>query len=264
MKVVSSSYGFFIEPKRLVLRAVVVLTGNYQGEPLRIALLSDLHIGGTHVPAARIKTLVSVINGLSPDVIFIAGDFIDGHRSRFNRSADFNTEIRNGLSYLSDIEAERGIYTVLGNHDNFYDGLWLRAHLNAANVHVLTNEGQNFGDLCFIGISDFQTTHSSPVGYSDCKAIAAKIVLTHSPDAFRYLRSDTALAVAGHTHGGQINLPLIGRRVTSTEAGERLAYGLRGVGGVPVYITAGSGTSMLPARFRAPPGMGLEKLQWEP
>ena len=75
----------------------------------------------------------------------------------------------------------------------------------------------------------------------------------HSPDSFKHLRSDTDLAVAGHTHGGQINLPLIGRRVTATKLGEPYAYGLKDWSGTPVYITSGLGTSVLPARFRAPP-----------
>lgn len=82
----------------------------------------------------------------------------------------------------------------------------------------------------------------------------------HSPDSFQYLRPGIALAVAGHTHGGQINLPLIGRRVTATNSGNKYAYGLVKVNGVLAFVTAGIGTSILPARFRAPPELVLIEL----
>lgn len=250
-------YGFFVEPERVVVRNLTVQADEYQGPPLRIALLSDLHIGGRHMPASRVETLVQTTNLLEPDLVLLAGDYIDGSKVRAGRSEMFNDFIKQGLSSLEGLTASQGVYAVLGNHDNWYDGAWVERTLKSNGATVLGNEGVNFSGLCLIGMTDFDTTQPSAKGYQDCQEGRAKIVLTHSPDAFRFLRSDTALAVAGHTHGGQINLPFIGRRVTSTEAGKALAYGLKNVGGVPVYITAGIGTSILPARFRAPPEIAL-------
>ena len=97
--------------------------------------------------------------------------------------------------------------------------------------------------------------------FAVCEDGATPIALMHSPDSFPLLRSDTALAVAGHTHGGQINIPLIGRRVTSTAAGRKYAYGQIDVNSTPAFVTAGIGTSILPARFRAPPEIVLIELE---
>ena len=246
-------YGFFVEPKRLVIREVSLPAPSYQGPPLRLVLLSDLHIGGRHVPASRIATLTYTVNRLEPDMVLLAGDYVDGSLPRSDRSLVQNNAIEAGVEALAGIKASHGTYAVIGNHDNWYDGVWIRNQLEENGATVLANEGLNLPEICLIGMSDFDTDYPSSAGYQDCNLNHAKIVLTHSPDAFRFLRTDTTLALAGHTHGGQINLPLIGRRVTSTEAGEPLAYGLKELGGVPVYITAGIGTSMLPARFRAPP-----------
>ena len=186
-------------------------------------------------------------------MVLLAGDYVDGSLPRSNRSLLQNNAIEAGVEALAGIKPSLGTFAVIGNHDNWYDGAWIRNQLEENGVTVLANEGSNLPEICLIGMSDFDTDYPSSAGYQDCNLNHAKIVLTHSPDAFRFLRTDTTLAVAGHTHGGQINLPLIGRRVTSTEAGKPLAYGLKELGGVPVYITAGIGTSMLPARFRAPP-----------
>jgi len=231
-------YGFFVEPERLVIREVTVRSDHYQGPPLRIALLSDLHIGGRHMPPSRVVTLVRTANSLSPDLVLLAGDFINGSTLRADRSNDINRSMEHGLSYLKALEAPQGVFAVIGNHDNWYDGAWVTEKLEENAATVLGNEGVNLSGLCLVGMTDFDTADPSADGYKDCLENSSKIVLTHSPDAFRFLRSDTALAVAGHTHGGQINLPLIGRRVTSTRAGKSLAYGLKDVGGVPVFITA--------------------------
>lgn len=75
-------YGFFIEPRLLKIRHVTLASQNYEGPALRIALLSDIHIGGRHVPAGRVETIVARVNALSPDIILIPGDFINGHKPR--------------------------------------------------------------------------------------------------------------------------------------------------------------------------------------
>ena len=254
-------YGFFVEPNRLVIRQVTILAKNYQGPPLNIALMSDMHIGGRYTPASRINTLVEKVNLLEPDMVLLAGDYIDGSAPRSFRSDEFNASIDRGLLSFKDLDAPLGVYSVLGNHDNWYDGPWVKSQLEKSGVTVLANEAVNLPTLCLIGMRDFDTDFPSAEGYANCQDKRAKIVLTHSPDAFRFLRTDTDLALAGHTHGGQINLPFVGRRVTSTQAGKPLAYGLKSVGDVPVFITAGIGTSMLPARFRAPPEIVLITLQ---
>jgi predicted MPP superfamily phosphohydrolase len=246
-------YGFFIEPRRLILREVKIESESYQGEPIKIVFISDIHIGGGPITTDYVDRLVRRINAVSPDIVLIGGDYIDGHLPRPERSRDFNDSIETSLKTLQGLSARQGIYSVTGNHDNWYDGKWVTETLSRYDVQVLENRAVNLETICIVGLADFDTATPLPSAYHGCDEGKPPILLTHSPDAFRYLRSDTILALAGHTHGGQINLPLIGRRVTATRAGKALAYGLKEIGGIPAYITSGIGTSILPARFRAPP-----------
>jgi len=248
-------YGFFIEPKRLIMRDVSIQSSHYSGDPLKLVFITDIHIAGFHTPTERISQIVDKVNEVEADLILIGGDFIDGHIPRAKSSVEFNAEIEIGLDLIGTLRAKTNgaVYTVMGNHDNWYDPNFITQTLNQSGVHVLNNQGVMQGGLCVIGIEDFATGKPSSDGYKDCSTDAIKIAVTHSPDGFSYLSSDTALAVAGHTHGGQINLPLLGRRVTKTRSGKALAYGLKSVGETPVFISAGIGTSLMPARFRAPP-----------
>lgn len=258
-------YGFFIEPKLLKIRHVSIESQNYEGTALRIALLSDIHIGGRHVDAARVETIVARVNALNPDVIFIAGDFINGHKPRSEHSAEFNREIDQGIATLAELKAPLGVFASIGNHDVWYDAGVVEDGLIASGLTVLDNQAINLPNgACIVGLADHDTQKEDPRAFSDCENGTVPIVLMHSPDSFAVLRSDTALAVAGHTHGGQINLPLIGRRVTATAVGKKYAYGAVDVNGVPAFVTAGIGTSILPARFRAPPEIVLIELSTRP
>lgn len=247
-------YGFSIEPRRLEIREVQIQTDDKLNTPLKIVLVSDIHIGGLHVSPKRVSKIVKTINAQSPDIVLIAGDFVNGHERRENHSDAFNTKIDTGVANLSSLSSPLGVYAVLGNHDAWYDKNRLRAKLEAADVTVLVNEFTTpQKGVCLVGLADADTGREDPNIFKGCPATDRIIALMHSPDSFLYMPSETMIGFAGHTHGGQINLPIIGRAVTATRIGRRYAYGSQRFGGVPVYITAGIGTSILPARFRAPP-----------
>jgi len=247
-----SLYGFFIEPKFLKTRQVMIKSDNYMGSSLRIVLLSDIHIGGRHVPATRVNSIVNRVNELNPDIILIPGDFINGHKKRDDHSQAFNSEIEGVLTALKGLSAPLGVYASIGNHDVWYDAKFVQEILETVGLTVLSNKAVNLSNkLCIVGYADHDTQSEDISTFNGCHEGALPIALMHSPDSFPFLRSDTVLAVAGHTHGGQINLPLIGRRVTATAAGRKYAYGLVDVNGIPAFVTAGIGTSILPARFRS-------------
>jgi predicted MPP superfamily phosphohydrolase len=79
------------------------------------------------------------------------------------------------------------------------------------------------------------------------------ILFTHNPDIFPNVPARVSLTVAGHTHGGQVNLPLLGRPVVPSDFGQRYAYGHVVEGGRHLFVGGGVGTSIIPARFRVPP-----------
>ena len=255
------AYGFFIEPKLLKVRQFSISPSNYAGETLRIALFSDIHVGDHHVSAARVEKIVKSVNELRPDVILIPGDFINGHERREDHNSSFNADVERGLSALKDLTASMGVFASIGNHDVWYDADFVEDKLKAGGINVLRNQAVTLaGGICIVGLADHDTQTEDPAAFNQCKTDAYPIALMHSPDSFPLLSSDTVLAVAGHTHGGQINIPLIGRRVTATSAGRQYAYGLVDVDGVPAFVTAGIGTSILPARFRSPPEIVLIEL----
>lgn len=255
------AYGFFIEPKLLKTRLIAVQSPNYNAQTLRVALLSDIHIGGRHVPAKRVETIVARVNALKPDIILIPGDFISGHKARAEHGEGFNAEVHRGLTELGALKAPLGVFASIGNHDVWYDASYVEKTLSDAGLNIVANRTMTLDNsLCISGLLDYDTQGQDPSVFEGCDAGDNIIALMHSPDSFTGLRSDISLAVAGHTHGGQINLPIIGRRVTSTRAGRKWAYGLKEIDGIPAFITAGIGTSILPARFRAPPEIVLIEL----
>ena len=258
-------YGFLIEPKILKTRLMTVEAAHLN-EPLRIVFLSDIHIGGLHVPAKRVGYIVERVNKLDPDVVLITGDFINGHEHRETHSAQFNQGIKTGLSHLSKLKSKYGTFSTIGNHDVWYDADFIEDVVTQNGVTVLANNVSHIReDICLLGLADHDTQKEDVSVFSKCKAKVI-IAMMHSPDSFKLLRTDTTLALAGHTHGGQINIPFIGRRITATSSGRELAYGRVDVSGIPAFVTAGIGTSILPARFRAPPEIVLIDLisQTEP
>lgn len=256
------AYGFLIEPNRLVIREVSHVSQSYKGPSLRIALITDIHINSPSVPPKRVERLVEQVNALGPDLVVMPGDFIAGHIARGTHGVDFNTGIETGLGHLSRIAAPA--FATIGNHDAYYDATAVARMLKDAGVSVLENTSVTFGDLCLVGLADALTASPDVSAYANCETGKSPLVITHSPDAWRAFRRDTVLVLSGHTHGGQINLPIIGRRVNSISLGVEHSYGFSRIAGVDMFVSAGVGTSILPARFRATPEIVLITLQPQP
>jgi uncharacterized protein len=255
-------YGFFIEPKTLTVRHVEIISEAWQGSPLKIGLMSDVHIGGIHVDAERAKRLANKMNSYSPDIVLIAGDYVNGHLPAKDWSVQKRTNLELGIRNMGFLKAPLGVFSVYGNHDAWYGVPELGRMLNATSIRTLENKHINVQamvgireyNFCLIGLADFQTGTNDLGMLENCEKGQSVLAFMHSPDSFHLLRTDTALALAGHTHGGQINLPIYGRRAPATQiVGHEYAYGYVDYENIPTFITAGIGTSILPARFRSPP-----------
>lgn len=256
-------YGFRIEPAQLKLRKITIDSPYWTGEPLHIGLIGDVHIGGAHVTPPNVDKIVGLMNVEQPDLILLAGDYVNGSTPKISRSQAENDNINWGHAILGDLTAPLGVYAVLGNHDYEYDAQSVRANMAAQGIGFVDNSSAVIEDrLCLFGIGDEYYGTPSDDGFYNCPANFPIIGLMHNPDSFfRVPENSAALMVAGHTHGGQINLPLLGRAVTATQSGKAYAYGLKRVGDMPVFITAGIGTSILSARFRSPPEIVLIELR---
>ncbi len=249
------AYGFMVEPTLLKVRHVDIPSPHWHGPPLRIAIAADIHMAGHHITEERVQKLTEAINTEHPDIILLAGDYVNGHVPRAQHNHAFNQRLERSLRRLKPLSAPLGTYAVIGNHDAWYDSVYITKQLTDAGITVLENETVTLknGAVCIVGLEDEWTGKPKLETFEACPKTANIISLMHSPDSFDKLPPRAAFVTAGHTHGGQINIPGIGRRVTSTRGGQKYAYGYIDINGSPAFVTAGIGMSMIPARFRAPP-----------
>ena len=226
-------------------------------QPLRILLVSDIHVAGPDMPPERLERLVAQMNALRPDIVLLAGDFIS-EKMTATRIYPFN-EI---MAPLGRLEAPLGTFAVLGNHDHWVDGAAARQALIRAGVRPLDNEAVRAGPLAIGGLDD-DYTGQADLGRT-LEALKAAggvpVLLSHSPDPFPDVPDWVPLMVAGHTHCGQISLPLIGPLATASRHGRRYACGRVDERGRTLVVGAGLGTSVLPLRIGAVPDMWLIEL----
>jgi predicted MPP superfamily phosphohydrolase len=187
-----------------------------------------------------LRRVVRELNAAHADYTILLGDYViqDVIGGRFVPPEQIAAELR----------ALRGpTYAVLGNHDGWLDARRVDAALRGAGIIVLNDESRGI----FAGVSDLWT------GRHDIRRALAngspRILLTHSPDIFPDVPPRVALTLAGHTHGGQVNLPLLGRLIVPSRFGSRYAAGHIVEGGKHLFVTTGVGTSIIPIRFRVPP-----------
>jgi predicted MPP superfamily phosphohydrolase len=221
---------------------------------LRILLLSDLHVGGPDMPPERLAEILDRAARERPDIVMIAGDFISDKELSTRRYS-----LTEAVAPLRRLHPPLGTFAVLGNHDHWRNAAEARRALAAAGVHVLDNEAIRIGPIALGGLDDAFTGHDrlAPTLASMSGLEGARILLSHSPDPFPDLPGDVALMLAGHTHCGQIRLPLIGALSTMSRYGERYACGLVRENGKILVVSAGLGTSIMPVRIGAPPDYWL-------
>jgi predicted MPP superfamily phosphohydrolase len=219
--------------------------------PVRVILFSDVHIASATMDSARLARIVGQVNALKPDLVLIAGDFASGHESA--RAA----EMARGLAPLAGLRARLGTIASFGNHDEWTSPVLIRGSLEKAGVTVLDNQAVQRGPLAVGGAGDAYTHHQDIPALREAMRHlgGARIVLTHSPDLAPQLPGDMPLLLAGHTHCGQIVLPLYGP-VTHVAA-PRYRCGIVHEKGRTVVVTGGLGTSTVPLRFGAPPDLWL-------
>jgi predicted MPP superfamily phosphohydrolase len=221
---------------------------------LRILLLSDLHVAGPDMPPERLAEILDRAAAERPDIVLIAGDLISDKRLATRRYG-----LAEAVAPLKRLHPRLGTFAVLGNHDHWRNAGEARRALAAAGVRVLDNDSVQIGPLALGGLDDAFTGHDRLASTlaSMSGLHGARIMLSHSPDPFPELPGDVALMVAGHTHCGQIRLPLVGAISTMSRYGERYACGLVRENGKTLVVSAGLGTSILPIRIGAPPDYWL-------
>jgi predicted MPP superfamily phosphohydrolase len=223
---------------------------------------------------AKLRRVVEVVNEQNADAVVFLGDYVsnDGDHSKLKMPM---SEIAENLR---GIKAKYGVYAVLGNHDVLFDPATVRRELERAGFKVLVNEiaviekgGQK---LRLFGLEDHLMIFDWAEFSARLKNIAAPtdgqgdlVVLEHSPDVAPMITGelliskDLKLFLAGHTHGGQIDLPVVGAPIVPSSYGQKYVKGLVRDPDVDVFITSGIGTSILPLRFGVPPEIAVLEIK---
>jgi uncharacterized protein len=218
-----------------------------------------VHAGCNFVDEARLERVVDLVNERDVDVVALLGDYVT--ENRFARPIEPEITAR----IFGRLRARAGVFAVLGNHDWWLDGPRVRRAFEAAGVRVLDGEiveldarGSRFR---LLGVPD----HASQ-GSAAARAMRAAppgtpvVALTHSPDVFPEAPAQVALTLAGHTHGGQIALPFLGRPVVPSAYGERYAAGHVREDGRHLFVTTGLGMSIVPVRIGVPPEIAFVRV----
>jgi len=235
-----------------------------------ISQLSDLHLG-PYVGIEHIRRSVAIANELEADLIVLTGDFV-------YHSADVSTACAQELAQL---HAKYGVYAVLGNHDIWTDPRWVTESLIEVGITVLRDDRQalEIGNtrLWLLGVKDtgyvsrsfsaFQAMWQEP-REALAEMLAGippnepRLLLVHNPDFTEMLppgRID--LALCGHTHGGQVRLPLIGAPIVPSCFGQKYVGGLAQAPSTLVYVNRGIGLIFPPVRFNCRPEISLLRLR---
>ncbi len=241
----------------IVRQASVAVDGWPAGQPsLTVLMLSDIHVVGPDMPPERLERIVAQLNQLKPDVVLIAGDLVSVRRGATHIYTEGEV-----VGPLGGLRAPLGVIVAPGNHDHWFQPAALRGELEALGIRVLQNEAARVGPLVIGGVDDDYSGHDDvPATLAAMDRIAdggVPVILTHSPDSIPEIDRPMAAYFAGHTHCGQIRLPLIGALTHMSRYGNRYACGDIRDGERRVFVGAGLGTSLLPLRFLTPPDAWL-------
>lgn len=248
-----AAWSFGIEPGWLQERQLAVVSPRWTLSPLKIAVAADWHVGAPHAGLDMVRQAVAQINAGQPDLILLPGDFVI--QGVLGGTPVAGEEIAQALGHL---RAPLGVYATLGNHDWWLDDGKIAGQLAKVGITVLENQAVALSHqgrpFWLVGIGDDMTQHAVPQqALAKVPPEAPLIAMMHDPATAPQLPARTAVAVAGHTHGGQVRLPLIGALITPGRAPREHAYGWIPGQTVPTYVTSGIGTSILPVRFNCPP-----------
>ncbi len=248
-------WAFEIEPGMLVVRHLRMELPGWKSD-LRMAVLSDLHIGSPHVGLDKLRLIVEKTNAEQPEIVVLLGDFVTGGPNG-RRSGGF-VEPEPIAEELKKLHAPLGVYAVLGNHDWWYDGEHVRRALTAAGIPVLENQAIHIGTVdvgnafWLGGIADQWTRDPDIDG--TLKQVSGDdpvVLITHNPDIFPEVPARVSLTLAAHTHGGQVQLPIVGTLITTSKLGYNAGEFVKQ--GRHLFVTTGIGTSILPVRLGVPP-----------
>ncbi len=221
-----------------------------------IAQLSDLHIGAFH-PQWWGKRWARAANAAAADLVVVTGDMVTS-------GVAFHEDI---AELIGELRAKDGVYVIMGNHDYFGEGEPLVSLLRGRDVHVLRNQGVTFerdgARLFLAGIDDTWTKRANlELALAERPAGVPTVLLAHDPEHFgSAVERKVDVVLSGHTHGGQVALPFLGRLVNASKLAHEFHIGIYRRGDSTLYVHGGLGTTGPPIRLGVAPSIALIRLR---
>ncbi len=216
----------------------------------RIAHLSDLHVGGL-TPQWWAMRWTHAANAEAPDIAVVTGDMVTN-----------GTEFHGAIAeVVGALRAKNGVFAIMGNHDYFGEGEPLISLLVSRGVRMLRNEGlvleRDDAKMYLAGIDDTWTRRADMD-----RALAERpdgmptVLLAHDPEKFpQAVRHGVELTLSGHTHGGQVAVPFIPKRVNASKLAHNYSLGFYEDGDSTLYVHPGLGTTGPPIRLGVAPAV---------
>ncbi|MEZ4753349.1 MAG: twin-arginine translocation signal domain-containing protein [Bdellovibrionota bacterium] len=254
------------------------LPSAFQG--YRIGFLSDIHLSQA-LPIEWLEKAVSLLKAAKIDLLILGGDYVwlpePGKEPLFplTRNPDlkmpygreliqmaFNTVAKT----IAPLKLTDGIYALWGNHDRWTSEKICKAAFDAQSIKFLKNEikilRRGNQSILLVGFDDYWT--GIPRIPKNIPENTCTICAAHNPDYFSQLLSTKSLkfdlGIAGHTHGGQIKLPLVGATYQNI-SDTRLSEGLfSDQSGIQIYTSKGLGMVEFPYRINCPPEVSILEL----
>ena len=262
-------YSRYISTKGLIVKEYKVvndkITNNFHG--LKIVHMTDIHYGTT-INKKELTQIVNKINQIKPDIVVLTGDLLDDDIKSIK---NYEKEI---IDILSKIECTIGKYAITGNHDykfkNFSTIIEQSGFINLNDTYEkIYKENSNY--ILLSGIStnmhgdkkleeklqttnDFLTTITEEENNN-----LYKILLIHEPDVIDDININFDLVLAGHSHNGQVRLPIIGA-IKKIELAEKYYDSYYKISTTDLYISGGLGTSILKFRFFNKPSINFYRI----
>ncbi len=253
----AGAYGWLWEPFDYEVTETVVpvrgLPGAFEG--FRVAQVSDVHHSGM-VPVEEVRRVVELANAARPDLVALTGDYT-------TKRAGF---IEPCAEVLGELRAPEGVWAVLGNHDHYTDAELTTRALKRRGIEVLANantELRRGGEsLRLAGVDDLGWGKAD-LGRAlrGIEEGRASLLLSHEPLVFDMPKArGVSLVLSGHTHGGQVCLPIVGAPARLF-APLKYLRGLYEQEGSRLYVSRGTGMIGLPVRIGARPEVALLRLE---
>ncbi len=255
-----SAWTFWLEPSSLKIQNYSLsLPHKIKIPNITVGIVSDIHIGRYFGDENRLRKIVDLLKQQNPDLIVFLGDFVaQTDASAFVKSAH----------ELQSLNPPLGVFAVLGNHDWWSGKTTVVAALKNNGIHLIDNEivKIQFKEQTFqlAGFGDFlEDPNVFNFIKENQKFEIPTIGITHNPDIFPLTPSSLSLLLAGHTHGGQVNFPFIGSPIVPSKYKQRYRYGIINENNHHLFVTSGTGNSILPVRFRVPPEIVIMDISFD-